>query len=210
MCSFFSIGAASLSLLVLLSVDAAAGQDWRTSGEDPCACTDSMPFIIGPRPPVGTAAEIAAMVRDSANPSCRTARVAIEALRNAPPDAAVTQALVARLSSPSCAVRASAAWSLIRHQGASIAPALLRALDDEDRRVRQAAAYALGRHGDDRAVQPLITLLAESNKHVKQSAAESLGRIGNPAAREPLTRLLDDPEPHVRDAAKKALARLWP
>jgi hypothetical protein len=33
--------------LVLVSLTPSSGQDWRTSSEDPCACTDSRPFIIG-------------------------------------------------------------------------------------------------------------------------------------------------------------------
>jgi HEAT repeat protein len=183
-------------------------QDWRTSGEDPCACTDSMPFIVGPRPPVDTPAQIAALVRDSAAPSCRVARLAVEALRNAAGDARATGALVNLLAADACALRASAAWSLIKHRSPAIAPALTRALADPDRRVRQAAAYGLGYHGDPSAVASLTALLGDASKHVRQSAAEALGRIGDASARAPLTRMLEDPEPHGRDAAAEALRRL--
>jgi HEAT repeat protein len=183
-------------------------QDWRTSGEDPCACTDSMPFIIGPRPPVETAAQRDAVIRDSADPSCRVSRPAIEALRNAGQDPRATSALVARLESPSCALRASAAWSLITHRSPAIAPALLRLLDDSDRRVQQAAAYTLGYHGDASTVPHLIRLLTEANKHVKQAAAQSLGRLGDSSARPALEALLSDSELHVRQTAAEALKRL--
>jgi HEAT repeat protein len=205
MCSFFSITATTLALALAAP---AATQDWRTSGEDPCACTDSMPFIIGERPPVDTADQVAQQVRNSANPSCRVSRLAIEALRDAAADRRATTALIARLDSPACALRSSAAWSLIKHRSPDIAPALLRMFSDPDRRVRQAAAYAVGYQGDQAAVQPLIGLLTDSSKHVRQAAAGSLGRLGNPIAHASLTRLLSDPEPHVRDAAAAALKQL--
>jgi HEAT repeat protein len=201
------VAAVTLAGFALLE-SAVLAQDWRTSGEDPCACTDSMPFIVGPRPPVDTPAQIAALVRDSANPSCRVARLAVEALRSAAHDAPATAALVAQMASGACALRASAAWSLIKHRSPAIAPALTRALADPDRRVRQAAAYGLGYHGDSSVVAPLTVLLGDASKHVRQSAAEALGRIGDASARSPLTRMLEDPEPHVRDAAAEALRRL--
>ena len=69
-------------VLVGLSAVPSAAQDWRTSGEDPCLCSDSMPFIIGPRAPVTTAEEVAAVVADARSQSCRVARLAIESLRN--------------------------------------------------------------------------------------------------------------------------------
>lgn len=194
MCCFFSIKA--IALTAALSATLATptlAQDWRTSGEDPCACTDSMPFIIGARPPADTPAQIATLVRETADRSCRVARGAVEALRGAERDVRATQALLATLTSEACALRASAAWSLIKHRSPAIAPALVRALADPDRRVRQAAAYAL---------------LGDPSKHVRQSAADALGRIGDPSARESITRLLHDPEPHVRDAAAEALRRL--
>jgi HEAT repeat protein len=209
MCCFFSIRVLALSLAcsAMLQFPVLA-QDWRTSGEDPCACSDSMPFIIGARPPADTPAQIAALVRDSADPSCRVARLAVEALRNTVHDARATGALVTLMASDACALRASAAWSLIKHRSPAIAPALTRALADPDRRVRQAAAYGLGYHGDLSAIAPLTALLGDASKHVRQSAAEALGHIGDSSARAPLTRMLEDPEPHVRDAATEALRRL--
>jgi HEAT repeat protein len=209
MCCFFSIRVLALTFACFALLESAVlAQDWRTSGEDPCACSDSMPFIVGPRPPVDTPAQIATLVRDSADPSCRVARLAVEALRNADRDARATGALVTLLTADACALRASAAWSLIKHRSPAIAPALTRVLADPDRRVRQAAAYGLGYHGDLSAVTPLTALLGDASKHVRQSAAEALGRIGDSSARAPLTRLLEDPEPHVRDAAVEALRRL--
>jgi HEAT repeat protein len=210
-CSFFSImnrPATAVIAVVLLSATPAAAQDWRTSGEDPCACTDSMPFIIGARPPIDNAEQVADRVRESAEPSGRTARAAVESLRDASADARATRALVDRLSSGACAIRASAAWSLVHHHSPAIAPALLRVLDDRDRRVRQAAAYALGFHGDAQSVRPLVALLTEPTKHVRQAAVEALGRIGDRAARPAVEQLLSDPEPHVRAAAAEALRRL--
>ena len=93
-CWFFSI-----TVIAALATTPAAPdpQDWRTSGDDPCACTDSMPYIIGPRPPVDTPAQIEAMVRDSRDPSCRVARVAVETLRQVPD---VPAATVVRISPP--------------------------------------------------------------------------------------------------------------
>jgi hypothetical protein len=78
MCYFFSIAVVAALIAGPVTHNV---QDWRTSGDDPCACTDSMPFIIGPRPPVDTPERVVAMVRDSADPACRVARVATEALR---------------------------------------------------------------------------------------------------------------------------------
>ena len=67
------------ALLVGWFASSSSAQDWRTSGEDPCGCTDSMPFIIGPRPSVTTPAQIAQVVSDSRSDSCRVARLAVEA-----------------------------------------------------------------------------------------------------------------------------------
>jgi HEAT repeat protein len=203
MCWFFSIAG-----LLLVLIGPASAQDWRTSGEDPCACTDSMPFIIGSRPPVDTPDQVAAMVRDSADPSCRVARLAVETLGRASHDGRATAALVTQLGSPACAIRASAAWSLARHRGPALAAALIPLMTDSDRRVRQAAAYSLGYHGDQAAAPGLIALLADASKHVRQSAAMSLGRLHAPAARPALQKLLSDPEPHVREAAEEALRQL--
>lgn len=211
MCSFFSINTRTgqaAALVVVLMASPAVAQDWRTSGEDPCSCTDSMPFIIGARPPVDTPDGIAARIVESADPSCRTSRAAVEALRTAERDSRATQALIAQLGSKACAIRASAAWSLTTHHSPLIAPALLRLLADPDRRVRQAGAYGLGVHGDSTAVRPLIALLSEPTKHVRQAAVDALGRIGDPSARPAIERLLGDPEPHVRDAAAEAIRRL--
>ena len=101
---------AALAALMTVMCTVASAQDWRTSNEDPCACRDSMPYIIGPRPAVGTPAEIAAMVRDSADPSCRVSRLAVETLRDAQ-DPTAPKALLTALTSPACAIRASAAYS---------------------------------------------------------------------------------------------------
>lgn len=196
-------------IAVLLAATANA-QDWRTSGEDPCACTDSMPFIIGPRPPVTTPSEIAAMVRDSGSDACRVSRIAVETLRDAKNDASATKALLAALKSKACAIRASAAYSLIRHNDPAIPAAVADLLHDADRRVRQAAAYTLGRHPHPPALPTLVKLLDDPSKHVRQAAVESLGRAGDPSFRPAVVALLDDPEPHVRHAAKEALARLEP
>lgn len=129
-----------VGIMTVLFAATADAQDWRTSGEDPCACTDSMPFIIGPRPPVNTAAEIAAMVRESASQSCPASRLAVETLRDAPNAPLATRALLAALKSRACAIRASAAYSLVRHEHAAIPAAVAQLLNDPDRRVRQAAA----------------------------------------------------------------------
>lgn len=198
---------AAAVLFVLLIASSAPAQDWRTSGADPCACTDSMPFIIGPRPPATTPEEIAGMVRDSGSESCRTARLAVEVLRDAK-DLTATTALLDAVGSPTCAIRASAAYSLIRHQHQDIPAALARLLKDSDRRVRQAAAYALGRHPHRPAVPALVNLLSDASKHVRQAAVEALGRSGDATVRPHIMALLEDPEPHVRQAAKEALSRL--
>ena len=106
---------ASALLLTLWIASPAAAQDWRTSAEDPCACTDSMPFIIGPRPLVNTPNEIAAMVGNSRHLSCRVARLAVEALRDAR-DVTATTALLDALRSPACAIRASAVKCLSNYE----------------------------------------------------------------------------------------------
>jgi HEAT repeat protein len=167
-----------------------------------------MPFIIGPRAPVTTAAEVAAVVADARSQSCRVARLAIESLRNAPNHPPATRALLDGLASPACAIRASAAYSLVRHRDDAIGPAVTELLHDQDRRVRQAAAYALGSHPHAAANPILVRLLQDPSKHVRLAAVEALGRSGDRSVSEEIATLTSDPEPHVRQAVHEAMARL--
>ena len=201
----------SLTMLpVLLATAEQSTHDWRTSGADPCACTDAMPYIIGPLPPADTEVRVVALVAESRSSSCRTSRLAVEALRAASSFPDATVALTNALTSPACAIRATAAWSLVKHpSSAQLSASLTRLLDDPDRRVQQAAAYALGMHGGTESIAPLIAKLDSPSKHVRQTAAQTLGTLRATGAESALARLLaSDPEAHVREAAEHALRRI--
>jgi tetratricopeptide (TPR) repeat protein len=135
--------------------------------------------------------------------------VAAAALRRFP-DAEVTQALIAVLSSSDASVKRSAIDSLAAMGKFQAGAALLPLLNDSDSAVRRQTARALGNLQEPHAVPPLIAiLLAESDEKLLVDVVNALGEIGDPAALEPLQQKLRTAEsPWLRKYINDAILNL--
>ncbi len=117
-------------------------------------------------------------------------------------------ALVARLGSPSGAVRRHAAEALRGRVDARAVSVLATATVDEEREVRLIAIGELGRLGAREALPELERALGSGDEATAAAAGHALGEVGDRRALEPLIAALGRPERRVRREAADALLRV--
>ena len=122
-------------------------------------------------------------------------------------DSTVVVALIGRLKDEDADVRAAAAQSLGKLEGARAVPALIAAIGDRNAKVRAAIAEALGRFTDPRAVNGLSSLLSDQESEVRKNALEALSEYESGVPVAPILRLLSDSDADIRHTAVHALGR---
>lgn len=123
-------------------------------------------------------------------------------------DAAVAEALVARLGvEDDLNVRENLTWAVVQ-QGPDVVPSVLALLDSRNPLERRQAAHVLSKIGDTAFAPALAGVIADADPEVAVKAFRAAANTGSPEVVPGLVARLGDESLDVRDALTRALERL--